>query len=136
MIVAAFTCDWRRKAPVCVCGDVWNSGEMPDITNVLKTESNDTADAADCDVCGEQGKSFKTKAEREVLEVHVSRIMWRTCPLSGMTGLRYSDAQKTVKISQVQYIARIIVVSVVIQRPAPPFRQYRRRWDEQQEAVS
>ena len=67
------------------------------ITNVLKIESdcrlgsiagcenrgdqngtNDTAGAADCDICGELGKSFKIKAERDVLEAHVSRNTWRT----------------------------------------------------------
>ena len=33
--------------------------------------TNDTADAAAGDICGRQGKSFKTKSVREVLEVHV-----------------------------------------------------------------
>ena len=61
---------------------------------------------------------LQKNAEREVLEVHVSKITWRTCPLRGMTGLRDSDAQKTVEVSQV-HIARIIVVPAVIQRQAP-----------------
>ena len=32
-----------------------------------------TAGAAACDSCGGQGKSFTTKSEREVLEVHVQK---------------------------------------------------------------
>ena len=35
--------------------------------------TNDTADAAACDICGGQVKSFKTKSEREFLEVHVQK---------------------------------------------------------------
>ena len=35
--------------------------------------TNDTADAAAGDNCGGQGKSFKTKSVREVLEVHVQK---------------------------------------------------------------
>ena len=115
MIVAALICDWRRQAPVRVemCGTVERCPTADNITNVLKIESdcrpgsiagcenrgeqngtNDTADAADCDTCGEQGKSFLTKTEREVLEVHVSRIMWRTRPLSGM-GRRWWQSHKS-----------------------------------------